>query len=145
MLTRRQFLAACGALPAAGLSASPAFAHDPRLLEDILYGVSDALIRGYIRDHYGEGRWDGNHWWYDGRRYSIIEYRNLLIDRYSHHRRFRPREVYDHNPPHRPESHRDHRPPRRPEHRDFRDHEPRPMPHREPRPGGKHEGGHGSR
>lgn len=63
-----------------GLAATGAQASD-ELLGDILRGVADALTRDYIRKHYREGRWDGRHWWYDGRRYSVDEYRRFLADR----------------------------------------------------------------
>lgn len=63
-----------------GLAATGAQASD-ELLGDILRGVADALTRDYIRKHYREGRWDGHHWWYDGRRYSVDEYRRFLADR----------------------------------------------------------------
>lgn len=63
-----------------GLAATGAQASD-ELLGDILRGVADALTRDYIRKHYREGRWDGHHWWYDGHRYSVDEYRRFLADR----------------------------------------------------------------
>ena len=62
-----------------GLAATGAQASD-ELLGDILRGVADALTRDYIRKHYREGRWDGHHWWYDGR-HSVDEYRRFLADR----------------------------------------------------------------
>lgn len=67
MLNRRKVLFAA-ALMAAALPAMPVMASDSRLLADILAGVSDALTRDYIRRHYQEGRWDGSHWNYGGRR-----------------------------------------------------------------------------
>ena len=63
-----------------GLAATGAQASD-ELLGDILRGVADALTLDYIRKHYREGRWDGHHWWYDGRRDSVDEYRRFLADR----------------------------------------------------------------
>lgn len=69
MLNRRKVLFAA-ALMAAALPAMPVMASDSRLLADILAGVSDALTRDYIRKHYQEGRWDGSHWNYGGRRYT---------------------------------------------------------------------------
>lgn len=68
MLNRRKVLFGAAALMAAALPAMPVMASDSRLLADILAGVSDALTRDYIRRHYQEGRWDGSHWNYGGRR-----------------------------------------------------------------------------
>lgn len=59
MLTRRKLIMGAVATALAGLGATPALARDERLLADILYGVSDALVRDYIRDRYEDGRWDG--------------------------------------------------------------------------------------
>ena len=70
MLNRRKVLFGAAALMAAALPAMPVMASDSRLLADILAGVSDALTRDYIRRHYQEGRWDGSHWNYGGRRYT---------------------------------------------------------------------------
>lgn len=70
MLNRRKVLFGAAALMAAALPAMPVMASDSRLLADILAGVSDALTRDYIRKHYQEGRWDGSHWNYGGRRYT---------------------------------------------------------------------------
>ena len=78
MIARRTlilFTAASLGLTATGAQASE------ELLGDILRGVADALTRDYIRKHYREGRWDGHHWWYGGRRYSVDEYRRFLADR----------------------------------------------------------------
>ena len=74
MLNRRKVLFGAAALMAAALPAMPVMASDSRLLADILAGVSDALTRDYIRRHYQEGRWDGRHWNYGGRRYTAAEY-----------------------------------------------------------------------
>ncbi len=74
MLNRRKVLFGAAALMAAALPAMPVMASDSRLLADILAGVSDALTRDYIRRHYQEGRWDGSHWNYGGRRYTAAEY-----------------------------------------------------------------------
>lgn len=78
MIARRTLLLFTAA--SLGLAATGAQASD-ELLGDILRGVADALTRDYIRKHYREGRWDGRHWWYDGRRYSVDEYRRFLADR----------------------------------------------------------------
>ena len=51
MLTRRKLIMGAVATALAGLGATPALARDERLLADILYGVSDALTRDYIRRH----------------------------------------------------------------------------------------------
>lgn len=128
MLSRRSFLlAGCAAcLPFAGIR--NAQAHDPYLVADLLIGVSDALVRNYIRHHYDDGYWDGRYWWYDGHRYSPRQYRDVLIDGYWLYRDIRH---YDRRPPPpRPAVH--HRPPR-PQHR------PAPRvnhhrPHSDPRP-----------
>ena len=85
MLTRRKVV--FGAALAAVVPASAFAAPDP-LLADILYGVSDALIRDYIYRHYEDGRWDGRYWWYLGRRYTPAAYRRYWIEDY--HRRFPP-------------------------------------------------------
>ena len=74
MLNRRKVLFGAAALMAAALPAMPVMASDSWLLADILAGVSDALTRDYIRRHYQEGRWDGSHWNYGGRRYTAAEY-----------------------------------------------------------------------
>lgn len=50
MLTRRKLIMGAVATALVGLGATPALARDERLLADILYGVSDALVRDYIRD-----------------------------------------------------------------------------------------------
>ena len=57
MLTRRKLIMGAVATALVGLGATPALARDERLLADILYGVSDALVRDYIRDRYEDGRW----------------------------------------------------------------------------------------
>ena len=78
MIGRRTLLLFAGA--SLGLAATGAKASDD-LLASILRGVADAITRDYIREHYREGRWDGHHWWYDGRRYSVDEYRRFLSER----------------------------------------------------------------
>ena len=94
MLNRRKVLFAA-ALMAAALPAMPVMASDSRLLADILAGVSDALTRDYIRKHYQEGRWDGSHWNYGGRRYTAAEYgrywsKVLVVQRQPLHARHLP-------------------------------------------------------
>ena len=89
MLTRRKLLLAVGI--SAALPALPAMARDDVLLADILHGVSDALIRNYIREHYEEGRWDGHYWHRHGRRYSPREYRIYLVDEYHRHPGWKPK------------------------------------------------------
>lgn len=116
MLTRRKIL--LGAVLTAVVPASAFAAPDP-LLADILYGVSDALIRDYIYRHYDRGRWDGRYWWYLGRRYTPAAYRRYWIDEYHRHLPPPP-------PPHRPPPHR---PPAPPAHR------PPPPPHFDGPPG----------
>lgn len=74
MLTRRKLIMGAVATALVGLGATPALARDERLLADILYGVSDALVRDYIRDRYEDGRWDGHYWYYGGHRFR----QNLL-------------------------------------------------------------------
>ena len=85
MLNRRKVLFAA-ALMAAALPAMPVMASDSRLLADILAGVSDALTRDYIRRHYQEGRWDGSHWNYGGRRYTAAEYGRYWSKHYEERR-----------------------------------------------------------
>lgn len=85
MLSRRNILMGA-ALSALLPAAAPAFARNDPLLEDILYGVTDALIRDHIRRHYDRGRWDGRYWWYREVRYSVPAYRRYWIDDY--HRRY---------------------------------------------------------
>ena len=78
MIARRTvilFTAASLGLAATGANASE------DLLGDILRGVADAFTRDYIRHHYRDGHWDGRHWWYDGRRFTVVEYRRFLIGR----------------------------------------------------------------
>ena len=78
MIARRTvilFTAASLGLAATGANASE------DLLGDILRGVADAFTRDYIRHHYRDGHWDGRYWWYDGRRFSVVEYRRFLIGR----------------------------------------------------------------
>lgn len=86
MLNRRKVLFAA-ALMAAALPAMPVMASDSRLLADILAGVSDALTRDYIRRHYQEGRWDGSHWNYGGRRYTPAEYGRYWSKHYEERRK----------------------------------------------------------
>ena len=88
MLNRRKVLFGAAALMAAALPAMPVMASDSRLLADILAGGSDALTRDYIRRHYQEGRWDGSHWNYGGRRYTAATGRS--ITRSAASRRSRP-------------------------------------------------------
>ena len=59
MLTRRKLV--LGAALAALVPVAPALAAPDPLLADILYGVSDALIRDYIYRNYEYGRWDGRY------------------------------------------------------------------------------------
>ena len=113
MLTRRKLV--LGAALAALVPVAPALAAPDPLLADILYGVSDALIRDYIYRNYEYGCWDGRYWWYRGNRYTPATYRRFWIDDY-----------YRHYPPP-PPAHRPpppgHRPPPLPGHR------PPPPPH----------------
>ena len=85
MLTRRKLV--LGAALAALVPAAPALAAPDPLLADILYGVSDALIRDYIYRNYEYGRWDGRYWWYRGNRYTPATYRRFWIDDYAALRR----------------------------------------------------------
>ena len=107
MISRRSVILSAGAfcLSFAGLPAAQAA--DPRFLEDLLHGVSDALIRDYIRKHYDKGKFDGKRWQKDGKRYSPIEYRNHLIEQYR-------RDDFDRRAPKRPEP--QHRPPQSSKH-----------------------------
>ena len=81
MLTRRQILIGTAAFAATGTTSSLLWAADDRLLSDILIGITDAVTRSYIREHWREGRWDGRYWWHSGRRYSMDEYRRYLAGR----------------------------------------------------------------
>lgn len=83
MLTRRKLV--LGAALAALVPVAPALAAPDPLLADILYGVSDALIRDYIYRNYEYGRWDGRYWWYRGNRYTPATYRRFWIDDYYRH------------------------------------------------------------
>ena len=85
MLTRRKLV--LGAALAVLVPAAPALAAPDPLLADILYGVSDALIRDYIYRNYEYGRWDGRYWWYRGNRYTPATYRRFWIDDRSEERR----------------------------------------------------------
>ena len=82
MLTRRKLIMGAVATALVGLGATPALARDERLLADILYGVSDALVRDYIRDRYEDGRWDGHYWYYGGHRYTPHEYGRYWAEDY---------------------------------------------------------------
>lgn len=103
MLTRRKLV--LGAALAALVPAAPALAAPDPLLADILYGVSDALIRDYIYRNYEYGRWDGRYWWYRGNRYTPATYRRFWIDDYYRHY---PPPPPAHRPP--PPGHRPPRP-----------------------------------
>lgn len=83
MLTRRKLV--LGAALAALVPVAPALAAPDPLLADILYGVSDALIRDYIYRNYEYGCWDGRYWWYRGNRYTPATYRRFWIDDYYRH------------------------------------------------------------
>lgn len=98
MLNRRKVLFGAAALMAAALPAMPVMASDSRLLADILAGVSDALTRDYIRRHYQEGRWDGSHWNYGGRRYTAATGRSTTRSAAS--RRSRPGPQHPQHPQH---------------------------------------------
>ena len=74
MLDRRKVLFGAAALMAAALPAMPVMASDSRLL-------ADTLMRDYIRRHYLEGRWDGSHWNYGGRRHTPAEYGRYYEER----------------------------------------------------------------
>lgn len=104
MLTRRKLV--LGAALAVLVPAAPALAAPDPLLADILYGVSDALIRDYIYRNYEYGRWDGRYWWYRGNRYTPATYRRFWIDDYYRHY---PPPPPAHRPPpgHRPPPHFD--------------------------------------
>ena len=90
MLTKRQFLLGGTALVASTLGGAwltPAMANEVTLLNDILHGVSDALVREYIRENYRhDGRWDGRHWIVGTHRYSPAQYRVYLEGRYRDHK-----------------------------------------------------------
>lgn len=111
MTTRRKLIFGTAVLLAAGGWAGVASAASDELLADLLYGVTDALTREYIREHYREGRWDGHRWYYDGRWYSREAYRRFLAERAAaFHRpppppppRPAPPPPQAHRPPHRPE------------------------------------------
>ena len=81
MLTRRSLLFGAAAFALGGFSAIPAYANSSDLLNDILIGITDAVTRNYIREHWREGRWDGHYWWHSGNRYSMDEYRHFLSAR----------------------------------------------------------------
>lgn len=127
MISRRTVLFAAGAFGLSFAGIPAAQAADSRLLEDLLYGVSDALIRDYIRKHYEDGHYDGRRWKKDGKRYSPYEYRNHLIEQYR-------REEFERRAPKRPEPQKHqpaHRPPEPPRH--TQDHRPpQPQKHGQP-------------
>ena len=141
MITRRHLiLGACSALlPFAAVPTAEA--HDRILVEELVYGVSDALIRSYIRRHCDRAYWHDGYWWLDGRRYSVIEYRNYLIEDYYRDRRHRQ---YGHRPPPAPPHHRPAPPPHHrpapPTRAELRHRPPAPPKrdhgHRPPTPGG---------
>ena len=81
MLTRRSVIFGATAVAVCGFSAVPAYADTSQLLNDILIGITDAVTRNYIREHWQEGRWDGHYWWHSGNRYSMAEYRSFLASR----------------------------------------------------------------
>lgn len=82
-LTRRHFLIGTTAVFALGSVPGLALANSDALLADILVGVGDALMRDWIRDNYGRGRWDGRYWVYEGRRYTPHEYRDYWLSHYQ--------------------------------------------------------------
>lgn len=82
MITRRRaFLGimSIATLSCAGLASTPAMAADDRLLADILAGITDAVARNYIREHWREGHWDGRRWSCRGRYFTMDEYRDYLV------------------------------------------------------------------
>lgn len=101
MLTRRKLIMGAVATALAGLEATPALARDERLLADILYGVSDALVRDYIRDRYEDGRWDGHYWYYGGHRYTPHEYGRYWAEEYHRHPPKKPKKRKKPHPHHR--------------------------------------------
>lgn len=127
MLNRRKVLFAA-ALMAAALPAMPVMASDSRLLADILAGVSDALTRDYIRRHYQEGRWDGSHWNYGGRRYTPAEYGRYWSKHYEERRK-----------PKKPSGPA--KPPQRPQHTQHPQQKPGPQAGRNPPKGPGHDNG----
>lgn len=134
MITRRHLiLGACSALlPFAAVPTAEA--HDRILVEELVYGVSDALIRSYIRRHCDRAYWHDGYWWLDGRRYSVIEYRNYLIEDYYRDRR---RRQYGHRPPPPPKDGHGHPPPRKGGHAHHSG--PKGGSGRRPPSGGRHE------
>ena len=116
MTTRRTLLTAGFAAALCTGSSVPAFASD-RLLEDILYGISDALVREYVRKHYREGEWDGRYWYRDGRRFTPEEYGRYFRDEYEREHRQPPKQ--------RPQP------------------QPQPRPAQPPRPAQQHPAQHG--
>lgn len=142
MLTRRKLV--LGAALAALVPVAPALAAPDPLLADILYGVSDALIRDYIYRNYEYGCWDGRYWWYRGNRYTPATYRRFWIDDYYRHY---PPPPPAHRPPpsgHRPPPPPGHRPPP-PPHFDGPGGRPPPPPRPPQFAGGRPPGGPGPR
>ena len=85
MLTKRQFIVGGLAMAAGGIFAIPAQA-EMNLLDDILIGVTDAVVRDYIRSHYRDSaRWDGHYWIVNEHRYRPREYAVYLERRYYDH------------------------------------------------------------
>lgn len=134
MLTRRKLV--LGAALAALVPVAPALAAPDPLLADILYGVSDALIRDYIYRNYEYGCWDGRYWWYRGNRYTPATYRRFWIDDYYRHY---PPPSPAHRPP--PPGHR----PPPPPHFDGPGGRPPPPPRPPHFAGGRPPGGPGPR
>lgn len=103
MLTKRQFLLGGTALVASTLGGAwltPAMANEVTLLNDILHGVSDALVREYIRENYRhDGRWDGRHWIVGTHRYSPAQYRVYLEGRYRDHKAHKEHPEHPHGMP----------------------------------------------
>lgn len=82
-LSRRRLVQGAAAALALGAVPGIALANADSLLADILIGVGDAMKRDYIREHYGQGRWDGRYWHYEGRRYTPTQYRDFWLSRYE--------------------------------------------------------------
>ena len=103
MLPKRQFLLGGTALVASTLGGAwltPAMANEVTLLNDILHGVSDALVREYIRENYRhDGRWDGRHWIVGTHRYSPAQYRVYLEGRYRDHKAHKEHPEHPHGMP----------------------------------------------
>lgn len=129
MFSRRKIIMAAAATAAAALCAAPASARDDRLLADILRGVSDALVRDYIRDRYEDGRWDGHYWHYNGHRYTPQEYGRYWANEYDRrpHKPKKPKKPHPHQGDRWDDDDR-HRPNHRPNHRPSPQ-PPSPPPH----------------